>query len=393
MSWGHAFSSAWRSATDSAKRATAAIATGAAVVERAVVHAATTSAKWTSDKAVQTTNWAKAAAIGASRGTSVAVGDAALSVAGVLDNVHRAFGTKRPRDPMLHCPPVATANDIDFDGCVMSYPNGPNGPCGPITTKGALIGPNQIAAAEANAYQCHSKCCENMRKSGAPPRTIAYVNGIRTKKDDFCQTIKAIGKTTCATVYGIYNATEGTLPDGEQTSTDRSLILQATKGQPFRTNDGRNPAVDSMAHLIAAKAFQKQPIEIWAHSQGGAITSLALYEARFKLFAANHRGSLDGVQVKSFGSAAPNWPDGPSYEHYVHINDFTPVAYGLGDQAATDRANAGSNSRVIRFSGSPSGGPFKTVNLDKNPFPSLTGNHDIAQTYLKMEKQIHGGCP
>jgi hypothetical protein len=108
---------------------------------------------------------------------------------------------------------------------------------------------------------------------------------------------------------------------------------------------------------------------------------------------ANPRGSLDGVQVKSFGSAAPQWPDGPSYEHYVHVNDFTPVAYGLGDQAANDRANAGSNSTVIRFSGSPAGGAFKTVNPDKNAPLSFEGNHHIVQTYLKMEKQIHGGCP
>jgi hypothetical protein len=270
MSWGHCFSSAWHAASTSAKRAAAAIATGTKMVERTVVHAATASAIWASEKAVQAGRWVEAEAVATARIVEIGGGNLALSAGSALDNVRRAFGPKRPQDPTVPCPFAAAGNDTHFDGCLMSYPNGQ---CGPITAKGTPIGPNQIAVAEANAYQSPSNCCANMRTSGAPPRTIAYVNGIRTTKEVFCQTLRAIGETTCAKVYGVYNATEGWIRDGEQTSTDRNLILQAQKGQPFRTDDGRNPAVDSMADLIAAKAFQN------SRSKSGHIAKGALSQA------------------------------------------------------------------------------------------------------------------
>jgi hypothetical protein len=96
--------------------------------------------------------------------------------------------------------------------------------------------------------------------------------------------------------------------------------------------------------------------------------------------------------VKSFGSAAPQWPNGPEYEHYVHVNDFTPVTFGLGDDSASDGGRAGNGAKVIRFSGDSNRGRFELDHLQKSMIPAPQANHDVTKIYVEMEKQQHGGC-
>ena len=209
-----------------------------------------------------------------------------------------------------------------------------------------------------------------------PPRDIIYVNGINTDRAAHCFTLNAIAAQTCGRVVGVYNATEGMPKDALQT------------GQ-----DGRNPAVDTMARQIGSALRAGEKPEIWAHSQGGAVASLALFEAKQdRMIATGNPNPLAGMKVKSFGSASPKWTDGPRYEHYVHVDDATPSTFGLGHSGAGDAKNAGAGARVIRFSGDPTGDKF-TVPPRTGWAPTMTSNHGIEATYLKMEKQTNGGCP
>jgi hypothetical protein len=412
---------AWNASTDFAKTAAAAVATGAVAVGKAGVAASkwaasktvdaakwaaeetAAAAKWTESKVAQGAQMAQKAAIAGVRGTAKTIGSSGLGLLGdadyagreigrkvstALDKVKSVFSDSKPAEPVAPCP-LNPSKDVDFDGTLISYPGGK---CDAVTSKGQKVGPEAIANAEANAYESQSACCQTKRRNGMAPRTIVYVNGINTNKSTDCGTLKAIGDATCAKVYGVYNATEGFYRDAVQTSQDRKAIAAANEGHPPRTGDGRNPAADTLARLIKSKRLNGEPLELWAHSQGGAVSSLALYDAKNALDTAGIPDGLKGVQVKSFGSAAPEWPNGPEYEHYVHVNDFTPVTFGLGDDQASDGSDAGEGAKVIRFSGDPSGGPFATDHLQKSAMPAPTANHDVTGTYLKMETQQHGGC-
>lgn len=230
---------------------------------------------------------------------------------------------------------------------------------------------------------------------GKQGRLITYVNGIFTTSDDHCATLHALKNSTGASVFGVYNATEsgksaGLSLDVWQTDSDRQLILEANRGKEIAVGDGRNPAVDTLSEYISSQVAAGQKPEIWSHSQGGAALSLALYDARNALANGGAASEpLSGVTVKSFGSAAPQWPNGPTYEHYVHVDDPVPTALGLGRDpaAATSRAGKDANGnpgKVIYFSGNP-GGPFETTNPKKG-IPSVD-SHDVQENYLKMEKQ------
>jgi len=241
-----------------------------------------------------------------------------------------------------------------------------------------------------------SEKCKQLRKNSKKVKTIVYVNGIQNTKEDHCQTLKKIMETSCAKVVGIYNATSGkNLPgyigDATQTEEERDLIQAADKGHPPNVHDGRNPAVSSLSDMIIASRKEKN-VEIWAHSQGGAITSLALYDAKSALEMSGIKNPLKNMNVKSFGSAAPKWPDGPNYEHYVHVNDYTPLTYGLGDSSKKDTDNAGKNAKVIRFSGDPETGEFKKFkgdSDDKSWIGAPSKNHNMVDTYIKSYEQFH----
>lgn len=270
----------------------------------------------------------------------------------------------------------------EIDGWIMS-PQGPNHNCVAVPP-----GANTLATAKGRSVQAESPCCQARRAAGANPRDIIYVNGISTDKQAHCRTLNLIAAQTCARVVGVYNATESKLADAAQTGQDRRLIKAAASRKC-------TPAVDTLARAVADEVEAGRPPEIWANSQGGAVTSLALYEANNDLgVLTGEREALKGVSVKSFGSAAPQWIDGPKYEHYIHVNDFTPTLFGLGHDGARDAASAGNGAKVIRFSGDPAKpGPFETSTIIKDFLPAPTSNHSIDDTYLRMEKQKNGGCP
>ena len=421
MGWSAPLLSLWEAASGASREAAGVIATGVETVGQHVLegthsaaHLATSAASWTVTETARTRSWAAdKAAVGARRideeaiaGTRAAIkavlepGLGALGpldrtrqsivkrINGALDSVQEMFGDKKPEDSIQACSLNTNTKDVDADGTLVSYPDGK---CASVTSKSTPIKLTEIAKAESDAYLSDSACCQALRKNGSSARTIVYVNGIGTAKEVQCATLKAIGDLTCAKVYGVYNATEGFYRDAVQTSQDRNLIFSASAGHLPRTEDGRNPAVDTLTRLIESEAMQNKSLELWAHSQGGAIASLALYDADNFLTSAGIKDGLKNVQVKSFGSAAPHWPDGPTYEHYVHVNDATPVLFGLGDNPSEDKDDAGANAKVIRFSGDPANGPFQTENPSA-AIPAPKANHDMVATYLKMEKQENGGC-
>jgi len=379
-------------------------------------------AQYVGEKAVQGAQWtadmAKEGARRAVRGTTDAIYtglgddantgyDAGKKVKGAYDKVKSVFSNKPPAQPCIDC----ANKDKDHDGVLVGYKDGK---CVPLTNKGQAITPDDIKNAKRNAYSpvnnpaedpnnpndpakntsdatkaCCSKCT-----AGKPPRTIFYVNGINTTHTTHCETLKQIGDMTCANVVGIYNATEGMPKDALQTGMDRSLVDQAEGGRKDLAHDGRNPAVDTLSDLLVQETRAGRPPEIMAHSQGGAITSLALYDANNTLKAGppGTPNSLSGTKVTSFGAAAPSWVQGPEYTHYVHVNDLRRMTVGLGDHSS---AAENGNGKVVTFSGEP-GGPFTTdkSKLDKHFFASPTKYHGIDdQLYLKMyDQQNKGGA-
>jgi len=264
----------------------------------------------------------------------------------------------------------------------------------PQANGGCACVPPAATAAKArdSAALSQSTCCRKKRAEGLAPRDILYVNGINTSREAHCTTLHAIAEQTCARVIGIYNATEGFSADSTQTGQDRLLIKAAAAGKGVAAHDGRNKAVDAVKKFVIDERLAGRTPEIWAHSQGGAVTSLALFGARNTLNVES--AGLSGIRVKSMGSAAPNWPDGPQYEHFVHVDDLTPTSFGLGHDSAEDAKRAGAGAKVTRFSGDPNAGqPFESANPVTNWGPDKTAYHGVEDTYLKMERQQNGGCP
>lgn len=421
MSWGDPFRNAWNAATDKAKAAAQQVASqagdlydkgkqlagdaydrGRAAAEQAIdaaKHKAGQVVDAAKQKAADLYEGAQGKARDALRGVADDVYDRAAggadaakrALADVKDAYAKAknlFGKQPAGSPVQHCPGNTQdgVKDPDRDGWLM-VPQGPNLPCLAIPP-----GPGALAAAQAQSFVASDPCCL-ARRAGEAARDILYVNGINTTAGTHCQTLNQIAQQTCGRLVGIYNATEGMAADALQTGKDRLLVKAASMGKAIPSLDGRNPAVDTLTKTIEQELRDGKAPEIWAHSQGGAVTALALYQAKAeRAIATGSENPLAGMIVKSLGAAAPKWPDGPAYEHYLHVNDATPTLFGLGHDAVDDAMNSGLGAKVIRFAGDPASAlPFTKPDLDW--VPAMTSNHDVASSYLKMEKQLNGGCP
>lgn len=435
--WGAPFQAAWNAATETAKAGAANVASGAKWVGQQSADAA----RWMAEKAQAAADKARELAAAAAEKAKALAAEAAAKARALAEQaaakaralrdaakekvrdgirsvadagydgvakvgegarqgantvssgyraVKRVFGAGTAGAPVKPCAGTIADGKTDKqrDGMMMA-PQGPGKPCATVPP-----GPKATTQARAKSVQSQSACCKAKRAAGMPPRDIIYVNGISTNSQAHCDTLNAIAEQTCARVVGVYNATEGGAIDAAQTGQDRRLIKAANAGKSVPTNDGRNPAVDTLAQQVSQELRAGRQPEIWAHSQGGAVTSLALSQVRNeRAIATGAADPLAGMKVKSFGSAAPSWVDGPQYEHYVHVNDPVPSSFGLGHTGAGDAANAGAGAKVIRFSGDPaSPAPFST-NPTLDWVPADIGNHSVDKSYLKMEKQTNGGCP
>jgi hypothetical protein len=429
MAWGDFFASAWNGATDSAKAAASKAADTAQgayayTKERAVQAANDTqdkaaqaydygkektlqAAAYTKQKALEGYAYAKDSARDAQRNALDSAFDSAAEKAENVRQTYNqaatlasqayaavksALGLNTAGSPTVSCPSAKLAHpglpNKSLDGWVIS-PQGPGKDC-------IAVRPGNEAVAKSRAWArvSESDCCKQ-RRTGAAPRDIIYVNGVTTGSKKHCETLNAIAAQTCGRVVGIYNATNGFIADGAQTGQDRRLIKSAAAGKPLPGRDGRNAAVDTLSRTLADEVEAGRTPEVWAHSQGGAVTSLALYEAKNDLgVTTGSRNALSKVKVKTFGSAAPQWPGGPAYEHYVHVNDPVPTMFGLGHKSANDLRLSGRNAKVIRFGGDvESADAFKSADPSMEWLPVNLDNHAVDASYLRMEKQQNGGCP
>jgi WXG100 family type VII secretion target len=145
--------------------------------------------------------------------------------------------------------------------------------------------------------------------TGAANADVLYVNGIMTdpagNMDGVMKTSEMVGGRP---VTGLYNQTDGFLTDIGQSGGD---LMDASWGM----RPGENQAVVSMMDWIR----NNPDGEIFAHSQGGAITAAALQRLHEQGF------DISGLEVKTFGGAGFDFPPGPDYDHYLHAQDPIPM--------------------------------------------------------------------
>lgn len=344
------------------------------------------------------------------------------------------------RDERLHqgiaspAPTKSIPTDTDYDGTLIGNNGQPLSKLNPLslysrktqnyTMMERLNSPRpspggvndqELKGAWNSAYVSNSPACQARRAAGDTPGHIVYVNGINTDKAAQGETLQLIASQTCAQVIGVHNATETPIADIIQSAGDKALINSARSGKPFATHDGRNPAVDSLSDVISNSVLDARnsggdpPPEIWCHSQGCAIASLAAYDANNRLIKSGIAEGVSGVTVRSFASAAQAWPSVLRGQHFINMQDSVPLHAGLGSDPAADSANVGPNQQVIRFQGAP-GSQNPTIlnpqqlaemnrvtidnegNLIKNmPQESFFAYHDINTTYLNAARKVNEG--
>jgi len=395
MSFGDTFALAWNSASNEARAAASAIATGArAVVDtaetagsaiaktaKAVVSKTDDAAKWTLHEGERTGRAISKAAVAAKKAT-------VNGVVAAYDSAKQAFSTA-----------VATAATV---GCVVENwgVGGIALNVGLVLTKpgiSELLRPvlRQGGDESQKPFDGHvlgAGCQENstagtmpsgcFQKPGALPK-ISYINGINTRytpedKDKekglfsggICKTMLEIAKITCSEVTGVYNATEGIGNDVDECLDNIG-------------KNGNTPAIVPLADMIVKAARTGQPVTLFAHSQGGLITQEAVARAKLQLMNEDDLTSeeaeqrLGVVSIKSFGTALMGWPSGPHYERFTNTADPVPPII-IGAQTsypvATWNDSAGAEQNHV----------FTNPHL--NPIDS----HSMDDTYLPRFRELKG---
>jgi len=262
--------------------------------------------------------------------------------------------------------------------------------------------------------------CEEGNVDGDETRVIFFVNGIRTTWESHCDTLEVIANKTGAVTIGIFNESEGAIADIWQTAWDRFTVqvenVLASWGKKKTVEIHENKAANMLTNVVVQRIRAGKHVEIFAHSQGGAVTALALNRALRQLSAeglypvkdADGNDYPQAIKVTTFGSAASQWPkglwpDGPVYEHFVHIRDATPSALGVGawgGYLTLGKKRAGGDAKMVFFDGEPPQDPisddpnFTMISeedadvgiLDLSPM----GYHGVDETYLEAFEQVHG---
>lgn len=254
----------------------------------------------------------------------------------------------------------------------------------------------ETLALKNRAYRSLSTCCEEKRRSriAESDLTIIYVNGIRTNEQQHEQTLREIGSMTCVVVMGIYNATKGFLRDALDTGSERRLASAAFSAGGRPNLDGYPPTVKTLIDVLFNESMKGDlsTIEIWAHSEGGAIVAQAVQAVLIRLASLTENApSLEKLRIRTFGSAAPLWPAGPQCEHYIHRQDFVPLFFGLGAGNTRDQECAGNPATVHRFVGHIKDNIDFTDHKGGEPAPKWTEFHDVRKIYFEayMNRQSH----
>lgn len=174
-----------------------------------------------------------------------------------------------------------------------------------------------------------------------PTETIIFVNGIGTSPGGNKDHLQEIANSSGQNVVGVYNATQGFLPD----------IIQSGKD---KIDVGTNHAVNTLTNSVYDGLKQNQPLHIMSHSQGALITSRALSHVKERLMNEDHltqaqaEARMNQLKVETFGGAASSYPDGPKYVHYVNRADLVATELGLGPFGFAS-GDGGRDAKINRF--------------------------------------------
>jgi len=261
--------------------------------------------------------------------------------------------------------------------------------------------------------------CEEGNTGGDETRVIFFVNGIKVGWASHCDNLAQIADKTGAVVIGVYNGTEGMVKDVWQTAWDRFTVQVENTLADWGVNKTveihNNKAATTLMNAIVQRVRQGKHVEVWAHSQGGAVTALALHRALRTLNAEGlYPVMKDGeeypeaIKVVTFASAASQWPrglwpDGPIYTHYVHVRDATPNALGVGAWGGFTtfgEKRSGGDAQMVFFDGepqeNPSVDPPQFIHIDPDDadvgFLDLEPEkyHASNEVYFEMYEQVNG---
>lgn len=175
----------------------------------------------------------------------------------------------------------------------------------------------------------------------APNDTIVFVNGMGSSKANSEGLCQQVANVTGAQVVGVDNATEGTLKDLLQCTTDTLHF-------------GKDPAVDTLSDVIYSKMKAGQPLHVMGFSQGAIITSNAIQNAQNRLMledglsqAQVQQRMHDLLKVETIAGGAHTFPDGPKYVHYINNTDLVADTVGLNSHLPI--VNPGAGAKEIKF--------------------------------------------
>jgi len=208
---------------------------------------------------------------------------------------------------------------------------------------GALIGRNgQVYEPNTPLNRAPSIGPNNGRRA---TETVLFVNGINNSRQDVQESMQALANRGGFNVVGVFNASRGTIMDTAQSIGDKWGI-------------SGNPATATLRDQILGELRDGRDVHLFAHSQGGIITSGALGEVKDRLTSqyGERRANemMNRIRVETFGGAAWRYPDGPQYVHYYHSGDPVSTAFGQGlpwwvSPAAAMARNPGANATTIRI--------------------------------------------
>lgn len=320
-------------------------------------------------------------------GKAVVVG-ARRQISDAYDRAREAFGLEPPA-PVQACPRQQADCGKVVDGSFLVPTE--QCPADAIAADPDNV-PAALAKAKAASVQSQSQCCAS-KPASVRNRTVYYVNGINTPPEAHCKTLRMLRDMTCGKVVGIANDTEGAITDAMRTGDARQMIKDELSGKAPRNYAGFTPAVHTMKEVMVNEAATGGNPLIFAHSEGGAITSLAAIRAKSMLAAGGMEEAMGNLSITSLGSAAPAWPDGPKLKHYIHTSDVVPNTLGLGDAAR----RPGAGAQIIRFSGR--NGNFATEQPgDTRPYATWSSgkdpvyDHYADTSYIPYMNAEQGGC-
>jgi hypothetical protein len=219
------------------------------------------------------------------------------------------------------------APDTAFDGFIVT----PNGVVNPRDTNG-----DNLPAFQPQGPQVP------MEGRDPNPRPAVFVNGINNTAMDNARSAQNLANALGQPVIGVHNATVNAAVDVGQAALQKAGLTTA----PDRT----------LAGYLTRELAAGRGVDVHLHSQGALVGSSAIQMTRDNLIRqhglspAEADRRLGMLNVRSYGGASTNWPQGPNYRHYINLADPVPRLFGR-DMWAPDARWQFSLSNLHSFDG------------------------------------------